>query len=883
MTAKWPTSVATDADLYVAKNALATTLASTITDIVTTIPLTNTTNFPVAGAVTIGQEIVFYTGISGSDLTGCVRGSDGTINAGHNSGVPVSATVVAFHHNGLMAEIEAIETYLNSLVLDNLTDVVITTPAAGQILSYNGVEWINSPAVNTSGGSGISLFMSDVASVDGQFSLGNFPDLTLATDSVSVTSATSPLIMEGYITSGLARTQLDSGLWSIDLFRAVTAGGVTGTQTIEIEFLRRFLGAGTVTTTGGPGAGPRTCTVTGGTPFINPTDGNANITLASHVETASGVFPITAVTSTSVVTIQVPASYSNEAGVAYHVQRRLFNLSTGDINDTVITQQTIDSVQPAYTGFAVADELSVRFFATTSTGTRTVAFTHGGSTQYSHIHTPLVTTHNSLANLDGGVAGQYYHLTTAQHAIATQIASASLAGYVSTGSQTFAGAKTFNNDVTLAAGKNVVLTDDTTNTLTLALPAAVTSYTLTLPTTAGTLDYVLTTDGNGVTTWAKAAAGADIVRENYIVGTPSGNYSGSTTVFDLVKNFIVGGGSLVVLLDGVVQTVGGSNDYVETDSNTVTFNNALVAGQKVGFMFSIPVSTSGTNFFMEEYDVGTALNNYTGSTTVFDLNGTYTQANNSMSVFVDGVRQRLGATYDYVETSGTRITFNAALTAVQNVTFFWFNTTTGVDYASKSLDNLSATAINTSLISDTNNTDDLGSSPKKWKDIFYAGTLTGAAATLSGTVDVTGQLKGKGTATNDSAASGYIGEYTESVIGNTNMPTTTTFGDLTSISLTAGDWDVSCAAIFVKNLATSWGVNYLGVTATAGNSSTGVVYGSNMVFMDVPVANLYEALSLSSIRVSISTTTTYYLKTYGVYSGGQEIVYGARISARRVR
>lgn len=119
MAAKWPTSVATDADLFVAKNALATTLASTITNSDTTISLTNTTNFPVAGAVTIDQEVIFYTNISGSDLTGCVRGSDGTSIAGHNAGVPVSATIIAFHHNGLMAEIEAIETYLWSNAVAN--------------------------------------------------------------------------------------------------------------------------------------------------------------------------------------------------------------------------------------------------------------------------------------------------------------------------------------------------------------------------------------------------------------------------------------------------------------------------------------------------------------------------------------------------------------------------------------------------------------------------------------------------------------------------------------------------------------------------------------------------------------------------------------------
>jgi hypothetical protein len=119
MTAKWPVSVATDADLFVAKNALATTLASTITNSDTTISLTNTTNFPVAGGVIIDQEVIFYTGISGSDLTGCVRGSDGTSIAGHNAGVPVSATIIAFHHNGLMAEIEAIETYLWSNAVAN--------------------------------------------------------------------------------------------------------------------------------------------------------------------------------------------------------------------------------------------------------------------------------------------------------------------------------------------------------------------------------------------------------------------------------------------------------------------------------------------------------------------------------------------------------------------------------------------------------------------------------------------------------------------------------------------------------------------------------------------------------------------------------------------
>jgi hypothetical protein len=136
MAAKWPGSVATDADLFVAKNALATTLASTITNSDTTISLTNTTNFPVAGAVTIDQEIIFYTNISGSNLTGCVRGSDGTSIAGHNAGVPVSATIIAFHHNGLMAEIEAIESWLTTNVV--ASPLTANLPAAGYKLTGLG-------------------------------------------------------------------------------------------------------------------------------------------------------------------------------------------------------------------------------------------------------------------------------------------------------------------------------------------------------------------------------------------------------------------------------------------------------------------------------------------------------------------------------------------------------------------------------------------------------------------------------------------------------------------------------------------------------------------------------------------------------------------------
>ena len=47
---------------------------------------------------------------------------------------------------------------------------------------------------------------------------------------------------------------------------------------------------------------------------------------------------------------------------------------------------------------------------------------------------------------------------------------------------------------------------------------------------------------------------------------------------------------------------------------------------------------------------------------------------------------------------------------------------TPTGFATTALTNLASVAINTALISDTDNTDDLGSSSKKWKDAYIAGT-----------------------------------------------------------------------------------------------------------------------------------------------------------------
>ena len=69
----------------------------------TTITLINTSSYPRAGTVQIGSEQITYTGVSNNNLTGCVRGANGTVAASHAIYSPVTLTApnqILFHEVG---------------------------------------------------------------------------------------------------------------------------------------------------------------------------------------------------------------------------------------------------------------------------------------------------------------------------------------------------------------------------------------------------------------------------------------------------------------------------------------------------------------------------------------------------------------------------------------------------------------------------------------------------------------------------------------------------------------------------------------------------------------------------------------------------------------
>lgn len=138
-------------------------------------------------------------------------------------------------------------------------------------------------------------------------------------------------------------------------------------------------------------------------------------------------------------------------------------------------------------------------------------------------------------------------------------------------------------------------------------------------------------------------------------------------------------------------------------------------------------------------------------------------------------------------------------------------------------------------------------------------------------------VKAIGTVTNDNAAVGIVGEYVESVKASGSAVTLTSvnFKTVTSVSLTAGDWDV-CGVI-----------DYI----PAGNF-TSVVSGISIVNNSAGGQDSASELTLSftsapqrqptpTIRMSLSGTTTVYLIGYAAFTVGCT-AYGT-IRARRIR
>ncbi len=134
----------------------------------------------------------------------------------------------------------------------------------------------------------------------------------------------------------------------------------------------------------------------------------------------------------------------------------------------------------------------------------------------------------------------------------------------------------------------------------------------------------------------------------------------------------------------------------------------------------------------------------------------------------------------------------------------------------------------------------------------------------------------KGNNTNTAPPAGFIGEQIRSYVTGISVSNNTPL-NITSISLTAGIWDVSCVVSYAGNIT--------GTTFEAGISTTSADRGSlgdnNFKTPYPPISASQNCLSIPSYRITLSATTTTYLVGYALFTVGT-LIAGGRISATRV-
>lgn len=147
-----------------------------------------------------------------------------------------------------------------------------------------------------------------------------------------------------------------------------------------------------------------------------------------------------------------------------------------------------------------------------------------------------------------------------------------------------------------------------------------------------------------------------------------------------------------------------------------------------------------------------------------------------------------------------------------------------------------------------------------------------------------------GTTTNDSAAAGFIGQIITATVAAASEValTTATAADVTSISLTAGDWDVNGQVNHNAAATTNVTLLQIGISATSATLPTqpgGSGIGTDPLAIERRAASVPGGVlttAVGPVRVSLATTTTIYLVVQDTFTISTMGAYGT-IRARRVR
>jgi hypothetical protein len=162
--------------------------------------------------------------------------------------------------------------------------------------------------------------------------------------------------------------------------------------------------------------------------------------------------------------------------------------------------------------------------------------------------------------------------------------------------------------------------------------------------------------------------------------------------------------------------------------------------------------------------------------------------------------------------------------------------------------------------------------------LFVQGTDTNIPMFI--TAKGTGGINIEGTGTNDNAAAGYVGEYISSQIlfASRTSISNATSTNLTSISLTAGDWDVWGNVYYTPSVALSGYTAWISASSATipDNSLTSGSNATSALFNQGAIA------TTKIFRISVASTTTIYLSSFVQFAAGSCTQCGI-LEARRRR